>query len=62
MKVDVAFKILIFPKNNKTKMLKETKYFLIFWARQGLTLVLRILIKNEKSGLRSSLIYLKKND
>jgi len=43
-------------------MLKETKYFLIFWARQGLTLVLRILIKNEKSGLRSSLIYLKKND
>ena len=37
-------------------MLKETKYiFLIFWARQGLTLVLRILIQIEKSGLRSSL-------
>jgi len=37
-------------------MLKRNKYiFLIFWARQGLTLVLRILIKNEKSGLRSSL-------
>jgi len=29
--------------------------FLIFWARQGLTLVLRILISNEKLGLRSSL-------
>jgi len=28
---------------------------LIFWARQGLTLVLRIFIQNEKSGLRSSL-------
>jgi len=37
-------------------MLKGNKNtFLIFWARQGLTLVLRILIKNEKSGLRSSL-------
>jgi len=36
-------------------MLKRNKnIFLIFWARQGLTLVLRILIKNEKSGLRSS--------
>jgi len=36
-------------------MLKETKYiFLIFWVRQGLTLVLHILIQNEKSGLRSS--------
>jgi len=54
--------VLISPKNNKTKMLKkkEKYFFLIFWARQGLTLVLRILIKNiliknEKSGLRSSL-------
>jgi len=37
-------------------MLKRKKnIFLIFWARQGSTLVLRILIKNEKSGLRSSL-------
>jgi len=55
-KVDVIFKILIFPENNKTKMLKRNKnIFLIFWARQGLTLVLRILIQNEKSGLRSSL-------
>jgi len=37
-------------------MLKETKYFFfIFWAQQGLTLVLRILIQNERSGLRSSL-------
>ena len=36
-------------------MLKETKYFLIFWARQGLTLVLRILIRNEKLGLGISL-------
>jgi len=35
---------------------------LIFWARQGLTLVLRILIKNEKSGLSSSLKgYLRNN-
>jgi len=25
-KADVIFKILIFPKNNKTKMLRETKY------------------------------------
>jgi len=29
-KVDVIFKILIFPKNNKTKMLKEAKYFFNF--------------------------------
>jgi len=37
-------------------ILKRNKnIFLDFWARQGLTLVLRILIKNEKSGLRSSL-------
>jgi len=37
-------------------MLKRNKlFFLIFWARQGLTLVLRILIQHEKSGLRSSL-------
>jgi len=37
-------------------MLKRNKnIFLIFWARQGLTLVLCILIKDEKSGLRSSL-------
>ena len=38
-------------------ILKRNKniFFLIFWARQRLTLVLRILIKNEKSGLRSSL-------
>ena len=59
----MIFKILIFSKNNKTKILKETKFFfLIFWARQGLTLILRILIKDEKSGLRSSLKrYLKKN-
>jgi len=29
----MVFKILIFPKNNKTKMLKETKYFFnFFWA------------------------------
>jgi len=48
--------MLIFPKINKTIMLKRNKnIFLIFWARQGLTLVLRILIQNEKSGLRSSL-------
>jgi len=38
-------------------MLKRNKniFFLIFCARQGLTLVLRILIQNEKSGLHSSL-------
>jgi len=36
-------------------MLKRNKnIFLIFWVRQGFTLVLRILIKDEKSGLRSS--------
>ena len=45
-KVDVIFKMLIFPKNNESKMLKRNKnIFLIFWARQGLTLVLRILIQ-----------------
>jgi len=48
--------MLFSPKNNKTKMLKRNKnIFFIFWARQGLTLVLRILIQNEKSRLRSSL-------
>jgi len=37
-------------------ILKRSKnIFFNFWARQGLTLVLRILIKNEKLGLRSSL-------
>jgi len=37
-------------------ILKRNKnIFFDFWARQGLTLVLRILIKDEKSGLRSSL-------
>jgi len=52
----VVFKILIFPKNNETNNTKKKqKYFFNFWARQGLTLVLRILITNEKSGLRSSL-------
>jgi len=51
----VIFKILIFPKNNKTKLLKENFFFFNFWDRQELTLVLRILIKDEKSGLRSSL-------
>jgi len=35
--------MLTFPKKKKkTKMLKKK---LIFWARQGLTLVLRILIR-----------------
>jgi len=35
---------------------KKQKYFFnFFWTRQGLILVLRILIQNEKSGLRSSL-------
>jgi len=48
--------MLIFPKNNKTRIYKRNKnIFLIFWAPQGLTLILRILIQNEKSGLRSSL-------
>ena len=52
----MVFKILIFPKNNETNNTKKKqKYFFNFWARQGLTLVLRILITNEKSGLRSSL-------
>jgi len=37
-------------------MLKRNKnIFLIFWARQGLTLVLSILIKDKKSWLRRSL-------
>jgi len=50
-----GFQIVNFPKNNKTKVLKRNKnIFLIFWALQGLTLVLRILIQNEKSWLRSS--------
>jgi len=47
--------MLIFPKNNETIILKRNKNIFSFWARQGLTLVLRILIQNEKSGLRSSL-------
>ena len=44
-------------------MLKRNKniFFLIFCARQGLTLVLRILIQNEKSGLHSSLKDIWKN-
>jgi len=47
--------MLIFLKNNETNNIKKKqKYILIFWARQGLTLVLRILIENEKSGSRSS--------
>jgi len=37
-------------------ILKRNKnIFFDFWVRQGLTLVLRILIKDEKSRLRSSL-------
>jgi len=45
-KIDVIFKMLIFSKNNESKMLKRNKnIILIFWARQGLTLVLRILMK-----------------
>ena len=56
----MVFEILIFPKNNETNNTKKKqKYFFDFWARQGLTLVLRILIKDKKSGLRSSL---KKNN
>jgi len=52
----VGFEILIFPKNNETNNTKKKeKYFFDFWARQGLTLVLRILIKDEKLGLHSSL-------
>jgi len=52
----VVFEILIFPQNNKTIMLKRSKnIFLIFGTRQGLTLVLRIPIQNEKSGLHCSL-------
>jgi len=44
-KVDMVFKILIFPKNNETNNTKKKqKYFFDFWAQQGLTLVLRILI------------------
>jgi len=55
-KVDVVFEILIFPKNNETNNTKKKhKYFFDFWARQGLTLVLRILNKDEKSGVRGSL-------
>ena len=43
--------MLIFPKINKTIMLKRNKnIFLIFWARQGLTLVLRILMKMRNQG------------
>ena len=43
-------KCLTIPKN---KTQKKQNIFL-FCARQGLTLLLRILIQNEKSGLRSS--------
>ncbi|WVZ14517.1 hypothetical protein V8G54_012083 [Vigna mungo] len=49
---DLVCKMFNYPKNNN---IKKQKYFLVFWARQGLTLLLRILIQNEKSGLRSSL-------
>jgi len=58
----VVFKILIFLKKKTNNTKKKQKYFFFyFWARQGLTMVLRIFIKNEKSGLRSSLKrYLKK--
>ena len=48
--------MLIFPKNNKTNNIKKKqKYFCFFFARQGLNLVLRILLQNKKSGLCSSL-------
>ena len=48
---DMVCKMFDYPKNNK---IKKQKYFLGFWARQGLTLLLRILSHTEKSGLRSS--------
>jgi len=38
--------------------MKQKIFCLTFWARPGLTLVLRILIQNEKSGLRNSLKYI----
>jgi len=51
-----GFQNINFPYQKRQIILKETKiFFFYFRARQGLTLVLRILIKNEKSGLRSSL-------
>jgi len=50
------FQNVNFPKINKTNMLKKKqKYFLSFWVWQELTLILRILIKDEKSGLSSFL-------
>jgi len=52
----VVFKILIFPKIRRQIILKRNiNTFLVFWTRQRLNLVLRILIQNEKSGLRSFL-------
>jgi len=38
------------------KYTKQTKiFFLVFWVRQGLTLLLRILFQTKKSRLHSSL-------
>jgi len=39
--------MLIFPKNNETNNTKK-KQNIFFWAQQRLTLVLCILIQNEK--------------
>ena len=55
--MSVIFKIFIFPKNETKMKIKTNKTIFLFLevARQGLTLLLRISIRNEKSGLRSSL-------
>jgi len=46
--------MFIFPRRRQNANNKENIFFIIE-ARQGLTLVLRISIENEKSGLHSSL-------
>ena len=52
--MSLVFKFFIFPEK-WDKNEDKKKYFLFLeGTRQGLTLLLRISIKNEESGLRSS--------
>jgi len=53
--MSVIFKMFIFPKRDKYEDKKKQKYF-FFLARKGLTLLLRISIRDGKSELRSSLL------
>jgi len=52
----VIFQNVYFSQNETKMQIKENIYFFkFFWARQGLTLLLRISIKDGKSIVRSSI-------